>query len=72
MLLITWIDTCNHYLDNVNTYELHGIIYKNGTSNIELSFYRAMNEFRDGINKAIENFEQKYNIKFRKELPKAW
>lgn len=66
------IDTCNHYLDNVSTYELHGIIYKNGTSNVELSFYRAMNKFRDDMKKAIENFEQMYNIKFRKELPKAW
>lgn len=66
------IDTCNHYLDNVSTYELHGIIYKNGTRNTELSFYKSMNDFRDGMKTAIENFEQMYNIKFRKELPKAW
>lgn len=66
------IDACNYYLDSVNDIESNSIIYKNGTSVPELSFYHAMNRFRENMKSAIRKFEQMYNIKFRKELPKGW
>lgn len=66
------VDVCNGFLDSVSQGDKHRIIYKNGTSEVELSFYQAMNTFRDGMKIIIEAFEKIFCIKFKKELPRAW
>lgn len=66
------IDTCNEYLDEIESLNLPHIIYKRVNQIPEISFYNAMNKFREGMKISIENIEKEIKIKFRKELPIGW
>ena len=63
------IDACNTYLDTVSPMNLNGIIYKNGDSWEDLSFDNAMKKFRTSFKTQIMKIEQKYKLKFNKEIP---
>ena len=63
------IDACNTYLDVVTPLNLNGIIYKNGDNWCDLSFDSAMKKFRASFKEQIKTIEQKYKLKFNKEIP---
>ena len=63
------IDACNTYLDTVSPMNLNGIIYKNGDRWEDLSFDNAMKKFRASFKTQIIKIEQKYKLKFNKDIP---
>ena len=63
------IDTCNTYLDTVSPMNFNGIIYKNGDRWEDLSFDNAMKKFRASFKTQIIKIEQKYKLKFNKDIP---
>lgn len=63
------IDACNTYLDTVSPMNLNGIIYKNGDRWEDLSFDNAMKNFRASFKIQIIKIEQKYKLKFNKDIP---
>ena len=63
------IDACNTYLDTVSPMNLNGIIYKDGDRWEDLSFDKAMKKFRFSFKTQIMKIEQKYKLKFSKEIP---
>ena len=64
------IDACNYYLDVVTPMDLPRIIYKSdGEHWADLSFDRAMKEFRASFKREIEKIEKKYRLKFHKVIP---
>lgn len=63
------IDACNHYLDIVTPMDLHRIIYKKNGRWEDLSFDRAMKEFRNAFQTEIKQIEKKYRLKFHKIIP---
>ena len=67
------IDACNGYLDTVRPMNLPGIIYKRDGEHWEdLSFDRAMKEFRVSFKCEIEKIEKKYRLKFHKIIPEEF
>ena len=62
------IDACNTYLDTVSPMNLNGIIYKDGDRWEDLSFDKAMKNFRASFKAQIDIIEQKYKLKFNKEI----
>ena len=66
------IDACNHYLDVVNPMNLPGIIYKKDGRWEDLSFDRAMKDFRNCFKQEIEKIEKKYRLKFHQIIPEEF
>ena len=66
------IDACNNYLDTVIPMNLTGIIYKKDGRWEDLSFDRAMKEFRASFKQEIEKIEKKYRLKFHKIIPEEF
>ena len=66
------IDACNNYLDTVTPMNLTGIIYKKDGRWEDLSFDRAMKEFRASFKQEIEKIEKKYRLKFHKIIPEEF
>ena len=48
---------------------LNGIIYKNGDKWIDLNFDSAMKKFRASFKTQINIIEEKYKLKFNKDIP---
>jgi len=63
------IDACNDYLDTVSPMNLNGIIYKNGDKWQDCNFDSAMKKFRGSFKAQIIKIENKYMLKFNKEIP---
>ena len=66
------VDACNNYLDTVTPMNLTGIIYKKDGRWENLSFDRAMKEFRASFKQEIEKIEKKYRLKFHKIIPEEF
>lgn len=66
------VDACNNYLDTVTPMNLTGIIYKKDGRWEDLSFDRAMKEFRASFKQEIEKIEKKYRLKFHKIIPEEF
>lgn len=62
------IDACNAYLDTVTPMNLPGIIYKKDGRWEDLSFDRAMKDFRNSFKLEIAKIEKKYRLKFHKTI----
>ncbi|MBQ7225326.1 MAG: hypothetical protein IJX02_01840 [Clostridia bacterium] len=66
------VDACNNYLDTVTPMNLTGIIYKKDGRWEDLSFDRAMKEFRASFKQEIEKIEKRYRLKFHKIIPEEF
>lgn len=71
-IITSLIDSCNEYLDIVSPMNLNGIIYKNGDKWVDLNFDSAMKKFRASFKAQINIIEEKYKIKFNKDIPSTF
>jgi hypothetical protein len=71
-VLSDMIGACNIYLNCMSSTNLPHIIYKNGDKWGNLSFDSGMKSFRNSLKKSIILIEQKYNIKFPKQISDKW
>lgn len=63
------IEACNNYLDTVSCLNLPDIIFKNGDNWENLRFDSAMKSFRCSFKTEIKKIEDRYKLKFEKEIP---
>lgn len=66
------IDACNAYLNAVNYKPLPHLIYKDGDRWGDLSFNKAMRNFRNSFKIEIANIEKLYDLKFNKLIPEEY
>ncbi len=66
------IDACNTYLDAVSPLKLPMIIYKNHNEWEDVSFDKAMKEFRNTFRDDIKSVEKQYKLCFAKEIPDSF
>lgn len=66
------IKACNHYLDTVSPLNLPNIIFKNGDSWEDLRFDSAMKSLRCSFKTEIKKIEDRYKLKFEKEIPEKY
>lgn len=66
------INSCNAYLDAVNDLALPHLIYKDGDRWEDLSFDKAMKDFRYSFRDVIKLIEQQYNITFEGTIPNEY
>ena len=65
-------DSCNSFLNTVKPLNLPGIIFKNGDKWEDLSFDSAMKHFRNTFRNEIEKIENKYQLRFTKDIPEQY
>ncbi|OLR62323.1 hypothetical protein BHF69_06305 [Anaerostipes sp. 992a] len=68
-IILNLFEACNEYLNRVVPMELPSIIFKNGDKWEDLSFDKAMKNFRNAVKQEIQKIEKGYKLSFTKIIP---